>query len=193
MAFAVSDAHAAARGSLAPLSVEHLYYHAVQRTPGRDPDDGVALGTILSALRLDGQCLETGWPYLAALPADRKAWTPPAAVLPIHKRGAAAVGPKVAKLIEQLDGGSPVVLTLLLGERFYHPIGEFVTTGPDDPDTDYHAVIAVGHGLRVDASFVLVRNSWGYDWGENGHAWIAADYLETRLDGAATLLKTETV
>src|SRR5215469_3921058 len=63
VAFAVSDAHAAARGTNELLSTEHLYFHGVQRTPNGHPNLGVSLSTILDALKHDGQCAETGWPY----------------------------------------------------------------------------------------------------------------------------------
>jgi len=63
IAFAFSDGHAAARCSREPLSVEHLYFNAVQRTPERNPDAGVNMPTCSAALALDGQCAEVGWPY----------------------------------------------------------------------------------------------------------------------------------
>ncbi len=193
VAFAVSDAHRAARGSPTTLSVEHLYYHAVQRTPGRDPEAGVALATILEALRLDGQCAEMGWGYLDALPPDLKTWRPPASATRAFRRDATWVGANVASILTQLDAGAPAVVTLLLGQRFYEPVDGVVTTGPNDPDTDYHAIVAIGHGLIATQPFVLVRNSWGDDWGLHGQAWIAADYLEPRLVGAAIISKAETV
>ena len=51
----------------------------------------------------------------------------------------------------------------------------------------HHAVVAVGHGQRDAAGFVLIRNSWGEAWGLKGHAWIAVDYLKSRLTGAAIM------
>ena len=58
VAFAVTDAHAVTRDDLTELSVEHLYYHAVQRTPSGHPKDGVSLPKILEALLFDGQAAE---------------------------------------------------------------------------------------------------------------------------------------
>src|SRR5690242_2086376 len=85
-AFAVSDAHAAALGAPEPLSTEHLYFHGIQRTPNGHPNLGVSLPTILDALNHDGQCVETGWPYLDALPMDLAKWTPPSTATPAYRR-----------------------------------------------------------------------------------------------------------
>lgn len=183
IAFALSDAHAAARGPYQELSVDHLYYHAVERTLGRNPHDGVSLSAAIDALRIDGQCVEIGWPYMDPLPADLSNWKPPATATPVHRRDSGLAGGKVAPIIERLNTGVPVVLTLLLGERFYLPdAGEIIAPGPNDADTDYHAVIAVGYGKTADGEqCVLIRNSWGLDWGLRGHAWVTAPYLERRL------------
>lgn len=183
IAFAFSDAHAVARGPYQALSVEHLYFHAVQRTPAGNPHDGVSLRATTDALRLDGQCAEIGWPYTDPLPPDLTAWKPPATATPLYRRGSDLDAPKVAAVIERLNDGAPVVLVLLLSERFYRPAsGGLITPGPSDQDVDYHAVVAVGHG-RTSAGepCVLIRNSWGPDWGLAGHAWVTAPYLEPRL------------
>ena len=53
-----------------------------------------------------------------------------------------------------------------------------------------HAVVAVAHGLIGTERAVLVRNSWGADWGLAGHAWLPETYLAPRLTHVA-LLKEE--
>ncbi len=184
LAFALSDAHAAARGRYEALSVEHLYYHAVQRTPACDPDDGVAVAEAAAALQLDGQCTELGWPYLNPLPNDRSRWKPPATATPIYRRDSSGGTSLVTTVVGHLSAGAPVVLILLLGERFYRPVDALVTPGPNDADVDYHAVIAVGVGKTAQGEqCVLVRNSWGLNWGLEGHAWITVSYIAQRLRG----------
>lgn len=182
IAFALTDAHAAARRPYQELSVDHLYYHAVQRSPGGDPHGGVSLDPAIDALRLDGQCLEAGWRYTDPLPTDLAAWRPPATATPVYRRDSDLVRALVASVIDRLNTGVPVVLILLLGERFYVPESGLIAPGPNDADASYHAVIAVGHGKTVGGEHcVLIRNSWGLGWGLRGHAWVTSSYLERRL------------
>jgi hypothetical protein len=182
VAFALSDAHSAARGTLTTMSPEHLYFHAVQRTSGGHPDDGVPLVPACDALKFDGQAAETGWPYLNALPLDLTLWKPPPSAVPLFLHGSEAASENIAEVTSRLDAGQPVVLILLLGERFYEPLDGIVSLGPDDADVGYHAVIAVGHGQSAAGEeCILIRNSWGVDWAFDGHAWITAPYLAARL------------
>ena len=192
IAFAISDTHAATRGTLKPLSVEHLYYHAVQRTPGRDPNSGVNMPTSLQALEKDGQCLEEGWPYVD--PLDLAAWSPPATATPTFRRASTGLMLGVNEIIGELDANRPVVVALRISERFFDPDPEGrITPAPNDPDVDYHAVVAVGHGAEGSNSYILVRNSWGNDWGMSGHAWVETKYLNPRLYALALLVTQEIV
>jgi len=36
-----------------------------------------------------------------------------------------------------------------------------------------HAITAVGYGTENGKDFVIIRNSWGADWGEEGYIRIA--------------------
>lgn len=191
IAFAFSDGHAAARRVLEPLSTEQLYFNAVQRTPGRDPHGGVNMPTCIAALAGEGQCAEVGWPYLD--PASDR-WSPPPTATPRFKRRSEASPNLVATITAEVDAERPVVVALLLGERFYAPSPDgAIVSGPDDADTDYHAVLAVGHGRDESQSYLLFRNSWGSEWGLDGHAWVAASYLEPRLYALARFPKEEIV
>lgn len=187
LAFALSDAHAAARASTEPLSCEHLYFNAVQRMPARDPAQGVALPVALEALRDDGQCAEPGWPYLSVLPSDLLTWSPPPTASPVFRHDSTVEPCQLDALIGNVQAGRPMLLTLLLGERFYRPTNNIVDIGPEDRNTAHHALVAIGLGLTLTERAILVRNSWGPAWGDDGHCWISESYLRPRLRQIALL------
>jgi len=190
VAFAVSDAHAVARGPYEALSVEQLYFHAVRRTSGGHPNDGVSLTAALEALRHDGQSVEGGWPYLDALPPDLATWIPPETAAPVFKRDGAAT---VASLLDELDAGYPAIITFMVSMAFCTASAGIVHSVPSDTDVGWHAVVAVGHGRMDGRQFVLVRNSWGQSWGNAGYGWVALEYLSPRMRDLIKLPSGSTV
>lgn len=180
-AFALSDAHAFERAPCDTLSAEHLFFHSAHRTPGWLIHEAVTVDAALDALKLDGQCAETGWPYLAAMPVPVSQWKPPATATPVFKRSSDVLAPKIDHVVAALGSGRPAILTMLLGERFLTPVNGTVVPGSGDADVDYHAVVAVGHGLLGGERAILVRNSWGAAWGIDGHAWLTEPYVQPRL------------
>lgn len=181
LAFAASDTHAALRSPWAPLSVEFAFHHA-QRRAGRPANVGATLPTILKALEEDGQPIETGCPYLTIVPPR---WIPASDIGPLFRRRGENGGNTVGEVVAQLDGGRPVLVLLTLSSAF-----DFATSSagivdqqagePSNPNRR-HAVVAVGHGLLGGKKIVLIRNSWGGEWGERGHAWLTEAYLAPRV------------
>lgn len=191
LAFAASDAHAAVRGGRAPLSVEYAFYQAQGRA-GRPPSEGALLSSMLDALREDGQPKESGWPYLAATPADVASWAPPAEVGQLFRRAGERSGPSLDQLVLELEQGRPVIVLLTLSRSFYSPAAWAVVdpANGEAPETERrHAVVAVGHGTVDAQRAILVRNSWGPRWGEAGHAWLTERFLGPRIFAAAILME----
>jgi hypothetical protein len=187
MAFAASDAHAAARAGWDPLSTEWAYYHALKRHGGL-PHHGATLDAMLAAIQSDGQPVEAEWPYIKASITDVKSWKPPAAPKQLFFRNHTICHVSVQNVLDRLNAGTPVLITMTLSDAFFRPNVEGVIERSEPPDpTRRHAVVAVGHGARGSSRYVLIRNSWGEAWGLKGHAWVDVDYLTARLTGAAVM------
>lgn len=45
---------------------------------------------------------------------------------------------------------------------------------PECGTTVDHAVTAVGYGKEGDKEYYIVRNSWGFEWGDDGYIKIEA-------------------
>lgn len=190
MAFAASDAHAALRDGWYPLSCEYIFYKA-QRRAGRAPASGALLSATLGALHDDGQPEESGWPYLPNTPDDA-GWAPPASIGPVFGRNGATAKHAVDHIAAQLDQGVPVIILTRLSISFFTPsAGAMVIPGPGEiPDPNIrHALVAVGHGKLGADRFILVRNSWGNGWGDQGYAWVSEGFLLQGLYAAATLME----
>jgi Papain family cysteine protease len=188
LAFAASDAHAALRVPWATLSCEFAFYHA-QRRAGRPPTTGALLPEILAALKEDGQPLEGDWPYLVWLPNDIAAYQPPDNVL-VFRRDGEPRPAAVDEIIGHLDAGTSTVLLMMLSDAFYMPdaLGVVRAVAGDGPDPmRRHAAVAVGHGIVDGTRAILIRNSWGIDWGTEGHAWLPETFIAPRLTRVALL------
>lgn len=192
LAFAASDAHATARGlPFDPLSAEWAYYHAVRRDGGK-PDSGATLGGMLDGIRLDGQPVEAAWPYTNGPNPDPATWVPPLGVTALFRRDSATQSAcSVLDVVAPLGASSPVLLVMTISDAFYLPGADGIVAAAEPPDPKrVHAVLAVGHGrLGGSAEAVLVRNSWGLEWGEDGHAWLHEAYLAPRLLCSAVMTK----
>ncbi|WP_377828292.1 C1 family peptidase [Bradyrhizobium lupini] len=187
MAFAASDAHAGARSGWTPLSTEWAYYHAVKREGGL-PHQGASLNAMLATIKSDGQPVEEEWPYRNVPISDVASWAPPAPARQLFFRDHGLCALTVNDVIDQLNAGLPVLMTMTLSNAFFRPTADGTVERIEPPDPKLrHAVVAVGYGERASTNFVLVRNSWGGSWGIEGHAWISIDYLTPRLTGAAIL------
>ena len=189
LAFAASDTHAGLRDGWAPLSCEFAF-HAAQKRAGRPPTSGALLSTMLDALRLHGQPDEKGWPYLAAVPADHRLWTPPATVGPLYGRNGQRDGTDLSSILAALDRDTPVLMLTMLSRSFFQPRGDGVVDPANDelPEpAQRHAVVAVGHGTVDGIPAILIRNSWGPGWGLEGHAWLTERFLAPRLFATANL------
>lgn len=189
IAFAVSDVHAAVNGFLDPLSCEYLYYYAVQRS-GNNPNVGVSVNNICAAMSADGQPKESFWPYLVKLPADLALWAPPANPSPIFKRNHQLISGSFDKAMALVQAGVPSVMIMTISDAFFAPMSDHTidSSEPVDP-ARVHAVVIAGAGKKSGTEFLLVRSSWGDDWGQDGYAWVSESYVTPRIRSLIQLME----
>jgi hypothetical protein len=188
MAFAASDAHAALRDGWEPLSAEWAYYHALKRD-GAKPTGGTTLSAMRETLRSDGQPPEADWPYVARDIDTSSNWAPPATTSALFRRDSDSCPATLASICAKLDDGRPLLVIMTVSAAFDYGWDSDFVVDADEPlvPKRRHAVVAVGHGTREADQLLLIRNSWGVDWGDGGHAWISERYLKPRLAQAALL------
>src|SRR6266404_6168541 len=147
LAFAMSDAHAAAIGQpWTPLCCEYLFYQAKQRdtTPVHQ---GTTIPAIRAALEHNGQPVETDWPYLSTLPADLAKWKPPAKVGALFRRKSKANGTAFDEVWKAVEACNPVLVCMTLSGVFFRPNRDGVIDSDEAVDPDIrHSVLAIATG-----------------------------------------------
>jgi hypothetical protein len=185
----VTAVHEASRGGVPPedLSEEALYW-GCKRIDGNSTS-GTRFASAATALGRWGQPLETGWPYDPTR-RDGVAYSPPARPDAGWFRSGlrrVAVAPDDVRAV--LDGGTPVLLGVVVYDTFFRPdaVGHIADPPSGAKPRGRHAVLAVGH----QAGELLIRNSWGTSWALGGYAWIGDTYISTHardawvIDGTA--------
>lgn len=179
LACATSDAHAHSHGLHHPLSAEFLFYHAGQFMPGRDVSDGLTFSAVGTALRAEGQPHENEWPYKPLHPLP---WIPPPVTQLWYGSMSSAAGAE-QRILDALQSRQPVVLGVRLTIGLIDGLAPYIIPS-DGPAFGSHAVLAVGWARHVSAgSLLLIRNSWGQSWADQGHAWLPTAYLKDKLIG----------
>lgn len=180
-----------------PLQV---YYATRVLESAADQDGGVETRDVLKALQQVGAVPELDWPF-----DPSKVLTPaPAPVAPGHKIASYAQLVGVSDYLACLARGFPFILGFMVPESLD---GEFVEKHGVLPKPDLskelilggHDVLVIGYannfresprfktsGLApelVDDTMLLVRNSWGKDWGIEGHFWMPISYAVSPTTG----------
>ncbi len=160
------------------LSADYLHFHATKRAHVR-LNDGVGLSSVREALECDGQPLEEECPYSAA---RSDSWAPRSNFTAIWTRESTVrTGTPSGVLTAALGIQRAHVLVLCISRSFHAPDRKsHLVTEDGGKDRRLHAVVVVGMAIINGDSAFLARNSWGPGWGNEGHAWLPAAYIDAR-------------
>lgn len=189
LAFATTGAHGVARSSSDSLSVEWLFWGAKQRDGSAQ--EGTTTDAVRKALEVDGQPEEPVWPYNPRRSPGGAAYRPP----PLngascYTRSSTLQSGAVAEVMDALDADVPVVLVISVTRGFVQATNKTVSTvDAQGPTLGFHSVLAVGHGTREPdgSAHIIIRNSWGVNWGAAGYCVVALPYFDLHLREAFRL------
>jgi hypothetical protein len=186
LAFALSDLNRHANNVEPTLSAEYLYRSAAKRMPAWQAGHGLYLAPAIEAVAKPGQPTALACPYAADEPTEQPPSLPHLPVVPtdaskLYVSPVQAVDVDSATLRVELLSGNPVGLILKLTESFYKPVRGTIDFSHKVLDGLHHAVVAIGLGTHgaTHKPHVLIRNTWGADWGNAGNAWLPFDYVDS--------------
>jgi C1A family cysteine protease len=187
------------------LDGSHLFLYKVTRQLlGFQGDDGAYLRDTMKALVLFGLPPENFWPYEVEKYNDD-----PTPFCFSFAQNYKAIeyyrldppGTPKAAVLKNIRAKLGAELPVMFGFSVYSsmpPVGDgegeiaFPTAG--DSLMGGHAVLAVGYDddkkVGNETGALLIRNSWGPDWGRSGYGWLPYAYVEAGLaDDFWTMVK----
>lgn len=167
---------------------KRFLYKVTRRLYGFKGDTGAYVRGTMKALRLFGACPEKHWPYdVSAFDEE-----PPAFCYAFAQSYKAVTYYRLwdghpSTLLDKLKTSLAKGLPFAFGFSVYSSIWDAAVTqsgdipfpGPAEHEDGGHAVMAVGYD---DASRrILIRNSWGPAWGQQGYGTLPYEYVEKEV------------
>lgn len=168
------------------LSRLFLYYHEREIEGDIQDDKGAILRDGMSVLEKIGVCPEEDYPYTEDFRDTPSSKAESGAAL--YRIGQYNRVQDLSRLKSALAHGLPVVLGFLVTNSFFSEevkrTGIVPISGTDDVITENgqaagHAVCAVGYD--TDKQIVIIRNSWGTDWGDKGYCYFPYELFQNGI------------
>jgi C1A family cysteine protease len=159
-----------------PLSRLFLYWHERQLEGHIDEDSGAYIRDGMKVLQKVGVCPEQDYPYDISHFRDHPSQQAEKDAARFQINDYSRI-PDLYALKAALAEGLPVVIGVLIYESFESP--EVARTGKvpypkksKERVLGGHALLAVGYTDKGSSGTVIVRNSWGADWGDEGYCYM---------------------
>lgn len=178
LAFAVSDVNRRLAPAPDLLSAEFLYQQAGATTPGWTAGGPLYLAPTLKVADKPGQPLEADYPYRPTSGTTVAAPVQPDGAQ-MYRSGLREIKRTSDVVIAELQNGHVVGLIIESTATLMAPTNGIVAFSPMILPGRAHAVVAVGLGTTAAGQqYVRIRNSWGANWGDQGHAWLPIEYVD---------------
>lgn len=186
VAFASTAGNELVRPNNVDLSIEYLHWGCNQRDPG--PANGTTMESALATLLEEGQCPDSMWPYNPDLDTSGLSdYAPPSGAVVAASKYQIDSGERIpldsSEITRHLAAGHGVVLGIQLYQGFFNPPATGVIRAPTITEKPHglHAVLVCGVATASEtgSSYLLIRNSWGLEWGAEGYGFLAHDLLAT--------------
>ncbi len=183
-------------------------YKVTRNLMGAKGDTGAELRDTMKAMVLFGVPPEKYWPYKITRYEEEPtsfcyAFAQSYQAVKYYRLDPPGTAP--TKALSEIKKSLAAQLPVMFGFSVYNSMpgvgdgkGEIPYPGPGDKLDGGHAVVAVGYddGKKIgkDKGALLIRNSWGTEWGDKGYGWLPYTYVEGGLaEDFWTLVKAEYV
>lgn len=175
------------RQAFQPLSPLFLYYNERKVEGSIDEDAGAMITTGMELLKNIGVAREALWSYDPANdnnPRTKEKFqqAPPAAAYhDARQYRVKEIKPldSLRDIRYELAHKNPVVIGIEVYEEFYETQGHLPKPNPRKKSEGGHAVFVVGYDDREKV--LIVKNSWGPEWGDRGYVYLPYDYVKLGL------------
>lgn len=167
-----------------PLSKLFFYYGGRNVDGTTNYDSGTQLRSVIKAAMVWGMCRDKVWPYIESkvlVHPNFNAYEEGAKHKLIQAYRIDHTKPN--QIMQCLANGFPIAFGMSLGESW-----EDVGSDGLIPELKPGEMIIGGHcmcivGYKKSIQRYKVRNSWGENWGDHGHAWIPFDMIHGKMAG----------
>lgn len=143
-------------------------------------DEGMTLQGAIEAVQLKGAALQSAWPFELQHINRRPSEQAFSQAMRYKVGEAMKIEVDLNQMRQVLNDGYPIIFGLKLTSSFFQPDFDGFIATPDASDPrsashGLHAMLIVGYNDRQKR--MIVRNSWGTDWGSDGYCFLSYDYV----------------
>lgn len=156
-----------------------IYYNEREMEGSTDYDAGAYIRDGIKSVNRQGVCPEPMWPYVVKEFKKQPTLDCYKEALNHQTITYMRIDRSLSEMLVCLDQGYPFVFGFTVYDSFMNSktseTGMVSMPKKDEKIVGGHAVMAVGYNKKK--KLMLVRNSWGKDWGLDGYCWMPFQYF----------------